>query len=100
MRSRNAASLNARYSSQVRTNGSSKPSARMRGSERDATRRLVATAAFLILARTEAGSDAARTALETVVKQGPALARRNAELALGLITARADGIVFLQQLVP
>ena len=72
----------------------------LRGSERDAMKRLTATAAFLILARTDAGRAAAQASLGTIAKSGPPMARRSAELALGLIAAQADGLAFLQQLVP
>lgn len=72
----------------------------LRGSERDAMKRLVATASFLILARTEGGRSAAESSLATIAKNGPPMARRSAQLALGLIGSQADGIAFLQQLVP
>jgi HEAT repeat protein len=72
----------------------------LRGAERHAMRRLTATAAFVILARTDAGRPAARAALEQVARAGAPLARRAAQLALGLIAADADGVAFLQQLVP
>lgn len=72
----------------------------LRGSERDAMKRLVATAAFLILAETDGGRSAAEASLGTIAKNGPPMARRSAQLALGLIGSRADGISFLQYLVP
>ncbi len=72
----------------------------LRGTERDAMRRLVATAAFVVFARTEKGRSAAISALESVAKKGPAMAQRAAQLGLGLIEANADGIAFLQYLVP
>ena len=72
----------------------------LRGSERDAMKRLVATAAFLILAETDGGRSAAEASLTTIAKNGPPMARRSAQLALGLIGSRADGITFLQHLVP
>ena len=72
----------------------------MVGAERDAMRRLAATAAFVMLAQTDAGRDAASRALTKIAERGPTMARRTAKLALGLIGSRADGIAFLEQLVP
>ena len=63
-------------------------------------RRLCLTAAFLMLARTDAGKTAAEATLTKVAEGGPPLARWSARLALGLIEGRADGITFMQQLVP
>jgi len=53
-----------------------------------------------MLARTEAGRTAATTALEKVSKRGPTMARRTAKLVSGLIAGKAEGIAFLEQLVP
>lgn len=73
----------------------------LRSAERDAMKRLVATAAFVTLARsTPAGRGAAESALSAVADRGEPLARRHARLAAGLITSGADGIGFLQTLVP
>ena len=69
-------------------------------SEGDAMKRLAAAAAFVMLARTEAGRTAATTALEKVSKRGPTMARRTAKLVSGLIAGKAEGIAFLEQLVP
>lgn len=82
------------------TNSPEQLTALLRGSEGDAMKRLVATTAFVVLARTEKGRDAAITALESVTKKGPPMARRAATLGLGLINASADGIGFLQTIVP
>jgi hypothetical protein len=68
--------------------------------ERDAMARLAAAAGFLMLAGTDAGRDAASRALGRIAQRGPVMARRTARLALGLIDRRADGIAFLEQLVP
>lgn len=68
--------------------------------EGHAMRRLAAAAAFVMLARTEAGRAAATVALGKVAERGPAMARRTATLSLGLIKANADGIGFFVQLVP
>ena len=68
--------------------------------EGHAMRRLAAAAAFVMLARTEAGRAAATVALGKVAERGPVMARRTATLSLGLIKANADGIGFFTQLVP
>ena len=68
--------------------------------EGHAMRRLAAAAAFVMLARTEAGRAAATVALGKVAERGPVMARRTAKLSLGLIKANADGIAFFTQLVP
>jgi hypothetical protein len=82
------------------TNSPEQLSKMLTSSEKDAMKRLTAVAAFVILARTEGGRTAAEAALGTVAKKGPPLARRSAELTLGLIGSGADGIGFLRQLVP
>lgn len=69
-------------------------------SEGHAMRRLAAAAGFLMLARTEAGQAAATAALNKIAERGPTMARRTARLTLGLIAADADGVTFLEQLVP
>jgi HEAT repeat protein len=74
--------------------------AMLRGSEKHAMRRLAVTGAFLVLARTEAGREAAMTVLAHEAKNGPPMARVHAELALGLIESTADGIAFLQLMTP
>jgi hypothetical protein len=62
------------------------------GAERTAMRRVVVTAAIVMLARTDAGKTAAEAAL---TKRRPREGRRwrgwSARLALGLIEGRADG---------
>ncbi|HTJ44976.1 MAG TPA: AAA family ATPase [Kofleriaceae bacterium] len=90
-------SLAAAY---AKTNSPEQLAAMLDSAETDAGRRLIATAAFLILARTEAGKSAAETSLANIAKSGPPLAARSAKLALGLLASNADGIAFLQQLVP
>jgi hypothetical protein len=72
----------------------------LRKSEKHATRRLVATAAFVILARTEAGRAAATDALEGIAQKGPPLAKQAARLGLGLLASSADGVAFLATLTP
>jgi lipopolysaccharide biosynthesis regulator YciM len=68
--------------------------------EGDAMKRLAAAAAFVMLARTDKGREAATRALDGVAARGPTMARRTARLVNGLIAGRADGIAFLEQLVP
>lgn len=70
----------------------------LRGAERHAMRRVAATAAFLVLAR--ADGDAATAALTALAEQGPPLVRVHARLGLGLLESKADGIAFLDLLVP
>ncbi|MCE9580758.1 MAG: hypothetical protein K8W52_47030 [Deltaproteobacteria bacterium] len=84
----------------AKTNSPDKLAALLRTAETDADRRLIATAAFVTLARTEAGKAAAESTLTAIAKNGEPMAARQARLALGLIAASADGIGFLQQLVP
>ena len=74
--------------------------AMLRKSEKHATKRLVVTAAFLVLARTEGGKEAATAALDDIAGKGPHLVRDAASLGLGLIAAEADGVQFLASLVP
>ena len=94
------AMLPALAAAEASTNSPEELAKMLRGSETHAMRRLVATAAFVMLARTDAGKSAADAALGTIARNGPPMARRSAALAQGLIAARADGIAFLQQLVP
>jgi HEAT repeat protein len=69
-------------------------------SEDNAQRRLVAAAAFVTLARTDVGKKASSAVLAKVVDSGPAMARQVAKLTNGLIENKADGMAFLQELVP
>jgi hypothetical protein len=72
----------------------------LRNSESQPTRRLVATAAFLVLAENKDHRDTAVASLEKVVKDGPPLAKLVGRLGLGLISSSADGFGFLTTLVP
>ena len=72
----------------------------LRDSETRSMRRLVVAAAFVTLAKTDNGRPAAESALAKVAKDGPPMARQIAKLTLGLITKKADGMAFLQELVP
>lgn len=72
----------------------------LRQSERHAMRRLVATAGFVVLARTEDGRTQALKALSAVGEDDPPMARLFARIGSGLIESGADGIGFLTLLVP
>jgi HEAT repeat protein len=72
----------------------------LRGSERDAMKRLVTAAAFITLARTESGRDAALARLGELAENAGPLVRLQARMTQGLIGAEADGIEFLAVLVP
>jgi hypothetical protein len=63
-------------------------------------RRLVVAAAFVTLARTEAGAKASEATLQKVAKDDAPMARYIAKLTVGLIAGKADGMAFLQELVP
>jgi hypothetical protein len=84
----------------AKTNDAPKLASIMRGAEKNAMKRLVAAAAFLTLARTEAGQSKAVEGLKKAGSGGGTMARTHAKLALGLIEAKADGLAFLQELVP
>lgn len=72
----------------------------MSDSETAATRRVVIAAAFVVLARTDAGRKAADAGLARITSEGRPMARMIAKLAAGLIAGRGDGMAFLQELVP
>ena len=95
-----AAMLPALAAAYAKTNDPEKLAGVLRDSETNAMRRLVAATAFVVLARTETGRAASETVLGKVARDGPPMARQTAKLALGLITNKADGLAFLQELVP
>jgi HEAT repeat protein len=72
----------------------------LRNSESNPTRRLVATAAFIVQAHNPGSKEPAIAALKKVVEDGPPLAKLIGRLGLGLIDASADGFAFLTTLVP
>ena len=84
----------------AKTNDPDKLAAVLAGSETRAMRRLVAAAAFVVLARTDKGRAASEAALGKLAKDGPPMAQQTARLVLGLVTNKADGMAFLQELVP
>lgn len=72
----------------------------MTDSEDHAMRRLATAAAFVTLAKTEPGAKAADAILAKLVADGPPMAKFTAKLVVGLLGGKADGIAFLQELVP
>lgn len=70
------------------------------GAELNAMKRLVVASAFIVLARTPNGAKAATDALKKVSADDSPLAASTAKLVLGLLESNADGIAFLQKLVP
>lgn len=84
----------------AKTNDPDKLAGMLRDSEDNAMRRLVVAAAFVTLARTDAGAKASEAALAKVAKDDAPMARYLAKLTLGLIAGKADGMSFLQELVP
>lgn len=94
------AMLPALAAAYAKTNEPEKLARILRDSENNAMRRLVVAAAFVTLARTDAGRTAAEATLGKLVKDSPPMARSIAKLAAGLIASKADGMAFLQELVP
>jgi hypothetical protein len=94
------AMLPALASAYAKTNTPEKLADLMASSETDAMRRLVAAAAFITLARTEAGRAASEVQLKKLGTGGPPMARTTAKLIEGLIAGKADGMAFVQELVP
>ncbi len=84
----------------AKTNEPEKLADILRDSETNAMRRLVIAAAFITLARTDAGRAATESSLGKVVKDGPPMARQISKLVGGLVGGKADGMAFLQELVP
>lgn len=84
----------------AKTNTPEKLAELMNDSETQAMRRLVVAAAFVTLARTDAGQAASQAVLKKIAGSGPPMARQSAKLAAGLIAGKADGLAFLQELVP
>lgn len=84
----------------AKTNEPEKLADILRDSEDSAMRRLVVAAAFITLSKTDAGKSATESSLGKVVKDGPPMARQISKLVGGLIGGKADGMAFLQELVP
>jgi hypothetical protein len=84
----------------AKTNTPEKLAALIADSEGSAMRRLVAAGAFITMARTDAGHAATEIQLKKLETSGPPMARRTAKLVLGLVAGKADGMTFLQELIP
>lgn len=84
----------------AKTNNEEKLARILRDSEGNAMRRIVVAAAFVTLARTDQGRGPAVATLEKLAKNAPPLAKSLAKITLGLINNKADGMAFLQELVP
>jgi HEAT repeat protein len=93
------AMLPALAAAYAKTNTPEKLASLLADSEARAMRRLVAAGAFLMLARTDNGRAATETQLKKLAG-GPPMARSTAKLVAGLIAGKADGMTFLQELVP
>lgn len=72
----------------------------LRATERNSMKRLVTVAAFLTLARTDSGREAALARLGELAEKSRPLVRLHARMAQGLLGSEADGIAFLALLVP
>ncbi|HEY5925027.1 MAG TPA: HEAT repeat domain-containing protein, partial [Kofleriaceae bacterium] len=94
------AMLPALAAAYAKTNTPEKLASLMANSETLAMRRLVAAGAFITLARTDAGKTSSEAQLKKLSTNGPPMARSTAKLVAGLIAGKADGMAFLQELVP
>lgn len=94
------AALPALAAAYAKTNDADKLAGILRDSEANAMRRIVAAAAFVTLAKTDNGRKASESVLSGVAKDGPPMASFFAKLTAGLIAGKADGMQFLQELVP
>jgi HEAT repeat protein len=92
------AMLPALAAAYAKTNTPEKVADILTDSETHAMRRLVAAAAFVTLSKTDAGLAASQSVLKKI--SGPPMAALTAKLVAGLITNKADGMAFLQELVP
>jgi hypothetical protein len=92
------AMLPALAAAYAKTNTAEKVADLMSDSEDHAMRRLVAAAAFVVLAKTDAGSAASQATLKKIT--APPMAAQLARIVAGLIANKADGMAFLQELVP
>ncbi len=84
----------------AKTNTPEKLADLLEDSETNAMRRLTAAAAFVTLSHTETGFAAAEAALAKIIANGAPMARATAKLVKGLLDGKADGMAFLQELVP
>jgi HEAT repeat protein len=95
-----AAMLPAIAAGYARTHDADQLATILGDSETRAMRRLVAAAAFVVLARGDKGRAAVEPALGKLVKDTAPMARQTARLVAGLVSNKADGLAFLQELVP
>src|SRR5206468_2570268 len=72
----------------AKTNDAKKLADLMTDSEDEAMRRLVVGAAFVTLAKTDAGRAASEAALKSIIDGGPPMARFTARLVAGLIASK------------
>jgi hypothetical protein len=84
----------------AKTNTPEKLGDLLANSEDNAMRRLTVAAAFVTLARTDVGRPASEAVLVKIAKSGPPMALATAKLVVGLLAGKADGMAFLQELVP
>ncbi|HEX3477009.1 MAG TPA: AAA family ATPase [Kofleriaceae bacterium] len=95
-----AAMLPAIAAGYARTHTPDQLAAILGDSETRAMRRLVAAAAFVVVARGDKSRAAADPALGKLAKDSAPMARQTAQLVVGLVSNKADGMAFLQELVP
>ncbi len=95
-----AAMLPALAAAYAKTNDAKKLGVMLDDCETESMRRLVVAAAFVTLARTDEGRKAAEAELKHVVDDGRPMAAATAKIVTGLIAGKADGLAFLQELVP
>ncbi len=94
------AMLPALAAAYAKTNTPEKLGDLLANSEDNAMRRLTVAAAFVTLARTDVGRPASEAVLVKIAKSGPPMALATAKLVVGLLAGKADGMAFLQELVP
>ncbi len=94
------AALPALGAAYAKTNNPDKLADLLIDSEDHAMRRLAIAAAFVTLAKTDSGAKAADSILSKLKTEGPPMARFTARLVAGLQAGKADGMTFLQELVP
>jgi len=94
------AMLPALAAAYAKTNDAKKLGSMLEDSETEAMRRLTVAAAFVTLAKTDNGKAETEKVLKGIIDDGRPMARMTARLVAGLIAGKADGMAFLQELVP
>lgn len=94
------AMLPALAAAYAKTNSAEQLAGLLGRTENAAMRRLAVAAAFVVVGRSETGQAAAIAALGSLGKRSGPMVRIICELAIGLIRENADGIAFLQYIVP